>query len=364
MKVKICFVSLNIYPLIDPDCGIEFSGGAEVQQCLIANGLSEEGYDISIVTMDHGQPDSYDVNGIKIFKAYRPQDGIKGFRFFYPRLIGVWNALKRADADVYYQRGAGMITGIVAKYCKHQGKKFIFAGAHDLDFYPSQRKLPFKRDEYMYEWGLKNADTVLVQNQTQKILLKKKYGRVGVLIHNIAKKPNELVSNSKGAIGWLGAIRPDKYPLKFIELARKCPDLKFILIGGPGNQQLWENVKKDACSVNNLELKGHVPNSKLNNVLKDVSVLVNTSDFEGFPNTFLEAWSRGIPTVSFVDIYVSDDVSVAGFVVSSLETMKSAVDTLMSDARWSEESKRAHHVFNKWYTFDYVLDEYKKIFSL
>ena len=73
VKRKICFVSLNLYPLFDPECGIPFAGGAEVQQSIVARGLNNDGYIVSIVTHDYGQPDESVFDGVMIINAYRPQ---------------------------------------------------------------------------------------------------------------------------------------------------------------------------------------------------------------------------------------------------------------------------------------------------
>ena len=254
-----------------------------------------------------------------------------------------------------------MLTGVVAKYCKSNNKKFIFAGASNLNFMPDQLRLPYKRDKYLYEWGLKNASNVLVQNQEQKTLLKNNYNIDGVLLQNIANLPNGLVKNNRGKIAWVGAIRPAKSPLKFIELATNNPDLEFIMIGGPGDVDLWNRVNHVANDVDNLELMGHVQNHKIGGVLKHVSVLVNTSDVEGFPNTFLEAWSRGIPTISFVKIHVSDNIPMAGIVVSSLKEMGEILRKFKSNEKyWADLSMQSQEIFHKWFTFASVIKKYRR----
>ena len=71
-------------------------------------------------------------------------------------------------------------------------------------------------------------------------------------------------------------------------------------------------------------------------------VLVNTSDFEGFPNTFLQAWARRIPTVSFCDTGSTIDGQSVVTVVNGLDAMTGAVGALMlNDARWIETGSLA-----------------------
>ena len=43
---------------------------------------------------------------------------------------------------------------------------------------------------------------------------------------------------------------------------------------------------------------GKVSHDKALQVIGDSAILLSTSDLEGFPNTFLEAWSAGTPVVS------------------------------------------------------------------
>jgi glycosyltransferase involved in cell wall biosynthesis len=70
-------------------------------------------------------------------------------------------------------------------------------------------------------------------------------------------------------------------------------------------------------------------------------VFVNTSEIEGFPNTFLQAWVRGIPVVSFFDPDGVIQREGLGRTVASVEEMAAAVHRLAMDPQlWAEASAR------------------------
>lgn len=88
-------------------------------------------------------------------------------------------------------------------------------------------------------------------------------------------------------------------------------------------------------------------------------VFVNTSETEGFPNTFLQAWIRGIPVVSFFD---PDDVirrEGLGHAVASLDEMASAAHSLVTDSQqWLETSARCRAYMARRYGEEQVLAPY------
>ena len=63
--MKICFVAQNIYPILKNKSSVETSGGAELQQRYIGEALHDEGFSVSYVSMDHGQPDGEVVDGLR-----------------------------------------------------------------------------------------------------------------------------------------------------------------------------------------------------------------------------------------------------------------------------------------------------------
>jgi hypothetical protein len=118
---------LNNYALLSGHDAIQHIGGAEVQQAILGRALATRGYSVSFVTLNHGQPDGIEIDGVRVFKAYSPTAGIRHLRFLHPAWTGLCQAMKRADAQFCYQRMANGETGQVALWCGHKRRKFVSA---------------------------------------------------------------------------------------------------------------------------------------------------------------------------------------------------------------------------------------------
>jgi glycosyltransferase involved in cell wall biosynthesis len=51
-------------------------------------------------------------------------------------------------------------------------------------------------------------------------------------------------------------------------------------------------------SCPNIEYRGQVSPAEAQSVIRNAGLLLSTSNIEGFPNTFLQAWAEGVPIVS------------------------------------------------------------------
>ena len=183
MAIRVCFLGLRVYPILAgfPDA---YLGGAEVQQCLIASYLARRGYQVSCATWDYGQPDEAEVEGITFYKTCELKAGMRYLRYFHPRWTSLWDALRRADAEVYYQRCAGAETGLVAAFCRRHDRKFVFSAASETDFDLERAIIPRWFDRRLYVYGLRQANAIIAQTETQRAMLRSNFGLEAQLIPN------------------------------------------------------------------------------------------------------------------------------------------------------------------------------------
>ena len=309
-KPNVCFVALNAYNLLSGREDIHHVGGAEVQQLQIASWLVGKGYKISFVTLDHGQPDGIEINGIKVFKAYAKRDGIPGLRFVYPRWSGLWEAMTRANADVYYQRGPECETGQVALWCHLHRRKFIFAAANAASCDPRLLALESWPDRALYHMGVRLAHAVTAQTATQRALFRQNMGIGATLIRNCGGKRTSAISGKSPVVLqsgsfrvlWIGRNSRVKRFEWLLDIAKQCPQITFDVVGvsntGCGYAAF---LMERAAGIPNVKMHGYMPYAKVVEYYQDCHALCCTSESEGFPNTFLEAWATGTPVVSTFD---------------------------------------------------------------
>ena len=377
-RPSICFVAPKAYPVLARSRSIEVIGGAEVQQCIIARELVRKGYVISMVCSDYGQKDRARIDDIVVHKVNKSSKGIRFIRFFHPRMTSLWKAMRRADADIYYQRGAGVFTGLVAAFCKLHGKKFVHAGALNVDFIPGKcisyerdsliDSIKSHRNRLIYRLGLTNADVVIVQNQEQQRLCKDNYKIGSILIPSCYKAPEHTDENEPCDVLWVSNIRRRKRPEIFIRLAGHFREHRFKMIGGSasgkGATTYYRKIERMAQGVKNLAFFGFVNYYDIDRHFDGAKIFANTSKYEGFPNTFLQTWARGIPTVSFFDTGARSKGRTIGWNVRNEEEAVLALRTFMIDAKKREETGRiCREYFEANHSVGKVISDYSRIFE-
>ncbi len=306
---SICFVAPNNYAVLAGRADIRQIGGAEVQRVLIARELVNHGRRVSFVTLDHGQPDGIEHEGIRVFKMCAKDDGLPGLRFIYPRWSSLCAAMGRANADVYVQRTSGVETGQTAMWANQNGRRFIYSVANDPE---CDERLGGKRtwrERAFYRYGLLRADHVVAQTNTQQVMLHENFGIDATLIRSCAPDPGDPFAdgNRDAAFAarrvlWVGRFSRQKRIDRLPAIAKACADVQFDVIGAGSNmsKEIGAAVE-ELRRLPNVTLQGFVPHAELPRHYECAALLLCTSDWEGYPNTFMEAWSRGVPVVTTVD---------------------------------------------------------------
>ena len=319
-------------------------GGAELQISLLARALSIEGHDVIIID-PYSNQGFVTHEGVKVITVRNWDKGLKGIRLFSSRIPELWKILVDQNADFYYVRMRTYLHLIIYFAARKVGAKFIQAIAHDLDVASLSEKF---RNEHRSKFNLfkfltislpndlalhfllKNADYVILQHTGQQ------NGFVGintkvVIFPNIIDitiipKIDEPSMVDYIHVGSISLLKGSKNLYDLIQiLDSKC---RIVIIGQPidkTSSKIMESLRK----YKNVVLKGRLDHNETLLLIANAKAIISTSNYEGFPNIFLEAWSAGVPVIS-LNVNpgeVIDKFHLGLYCDSSLQKMKEYMES-------------------------------------
>lgn len=284
-------------------------GGSQYQiKCLLDEDFFNSEFDVFIISR---RIDSdYSPKNYRLVSIVKPHPLQRYGRIFDAPFL--WQKLKAISPDVIYQNIGTSYAGVAAMFARKYKRKLVLHIASDIDVVPFDKKIGIKTiiplvEKKALDYAIHHADHLIAQTPAQRHLIRQHYNReADVVIPNFQPIPKETrQKNAPIKIVWIANFKPLKQPELFIRLAEELshfePAAEFIMIGNPdkANAGQWQqSLEKRIERIPSLTYLGGRTVDEVNQILSGVHILVNTSIYEGFSNTFIQAWMRGVPVVS------------------------------------------------------------------
>lgn len=355
--IRVCFIAPKAYPLFNPDVKKVF-GGAEVDLYFLATELAkDEDFAVSFITADYGQERFQTIQGVRVIKSVdfkkNPLNGA----------VRVWRALHEADAQIYMIKTISPGVPLVAFFCMAHHKVFTYRTASARECDGTYLKGHFFLGK-AFAWSLRKAKTVLVQNSIDKKNLAQTVGASAMVIPNGLRLETSS-ENKRDNILWVGRSAQVKRPELFADLAKKIPDEKFIMVcqQATGDQN-YEALAAQAREVENLEFIERVPFNEIEGYFQRAKVFVNTSDSEGFPNTFIQACKCATPILSLnvnPDGFL-DEYNCGICCNNDFRCFADSLGFILAESRYIEFGKKARRYVEQNHDIKKTAEKYKKLF--
>lgn len=273
-------------------------------------------------------------------------EGVEYVGLHHGQILAAWHRfLSTERPDWLYWGGASHLWGPLVEIAKMSGSRTVFAAALDTDVEP--RHAVFRRSRLwpLYAWGLWRADRIFVQHTGQLMRLHPRLRAKAHVLPKVCPLPPTVKFHAQrqNYVAWVATLRQHKRPDVLADIARRLPNVKFIVCGGASTDYLstvdYGVQMIDAFTkLENIEYRGRVSSEEANRVIADAALLLCTSDIEGFPNTFTQAWSNGTPIVTLnVDPDNLIEKKGLGVVSRAIDKAVSDIATLLASVDRREE---------------------------
>ena len=345
-------------------------GGSEIQAYLLSLDLLRRGWEVHYIR--ENPPDirkEEKVNGIILHSIPPIHTKLKWMNRRH-----LLKLMKKIKAYIWYCRGTISYVYPVWKNARKTGGKVLWACSSDRYLSKKLQKESLLRivagslDKFLFRKILKKIDLILLQSFNQKTMLKKNWGLHGEVIYNSFPLPSLTKEKRDPLLLWIGRLKHIKHPEKFLDLVKIFKDKphQFIMLGRElEHLSFTKELSWMEQAFPHLSYLGEVERDKISGLLKRARILVNTSDYEGFPNTFIEAWLHGVPVVSLnVDPDGLIQKNKLGVVSHTMGKLAEDVEKFMENQKlWEETSQRCREFARKNFKPKDKVDELETLIS-
>lgn len=325
-------------------------GGAEYQSHLLATELASR-KEVDVTFIAQGLPDEAQARELNYRVLKVGRGGRLRERALFLDSLSLWRALESVRPHLIYQRMKQSYSAVCAAYARHAGVPLYMQIASDFDVDTRWLRRGHTKmaivdaiEAAAGSWGLRNATHVLVQSERQRQLLRARFKRdADRIVGNFHPLPDALPPKTERPfrVLWVGNMRSVKRPELFADLACRFanePGIEFIMLGQRGDYEAHPDFVRARSLGATLRLDGAVPIGEVNALMRESHVLVNTSAFEGFPNTFIQAWGRGVVVTSLaVDIDGGLEAQRLGYCAGSVDRLERIIRELVVAPRTRED---------------------------
>lgn len=355
--------------IVMPHFFFENEGGAELQSYYLARELVLNGWtvdyirEVSLARVVDDRYGGINLHGILIPPFLRHPRLL--FLKQLMRRIQLNRVLSRIQPDFIYVRADESYLPIIDRQLDRLEAQLIWACSHE-------DKL--KRDHWKIKYGrslskkivtaLIRCSLIILQSEQQKALLFQNFGIRGEVMYNAHPIPVNDRHEKRNRVLWVGRLHKRKFPERFIEIVKTLcnrKDIEFIMVGRRLDERYDRLISRAEAEFKNFRFIENASQETIYALLSSSRAIVNTSDREGFSNTFIEAWILGVPVVALGSVNPDNILTEhnIGFVCDEPSGYADKILTLIdNDDVFHEMSKNSIEVSHA--TFD--LNKYVKSF--
>lgn len=343
--MRILFIDYNIPYLINDREHI--IGGASIQAYNWMLGLIANEVEVGCL-VENSKGIEISTN-IRLLNGFQLDKGIYPLNWFTYRRRVIEKIIDEFKPDWIYQAGAGFLTWVLVLIAKKKNVKFIHRIANDADLDQRIKARLNILTQKLYLYSLSKVDLISCQNSYQhEKLLKIVESNKLIKLYNPIKIETKIIDVfneiKREYVAWVGIFQYQKNLSALFQIVKELPNIEFRIAGAPKKYLDLETKEalKALKKCRNVKFVGYIKRKDIFNFLSEATLLLNTSHYEGFSNTFLESFKAGTPVVTLKKTDPDGIIEMhgLGLAVTDYDSIPGAIKNLLNSSDLKIISKK------------------------